>query len=208
MFFGVLLAGPIGLPTPVGAVVLPLLATQILWINLVTDGLPALALGLDPADDGIMEQPPRPVGEGVLTPQMWRGIVFVGVVMAVGTLFVLDASLPGGYVAGSGDLPYAQTMTFTTLMLFQMFNVFNARSDTQSAFVHLFTNGRLWGAVVGSIVLQGLVVCVPFLQRAFGTVALSAGDWALCFAIASSVLWLREASKAITRARRRAQVTE
>ena len=208
MFFGVLLGKQLGLDVGGNALVLPLLATQILWINLVTDGLPALALGLDPADDGIMEQPPRPVGEGVLTPQMWRGIVFVGVVMAVGTLFVLDASLPGGYVAGSGDLPYAQTMTFTTLMLFQMFNVFNARSDTQSAFVHLFTNGRLWGAVVGSIVLQGLVVCVPFLQRAFGTVALSAGDWALCFAIASSVLWLREASKAITRARRRAQVTE
>ena len=208
MFFGVLLGKQLGLDVGGNALVLPLLATQILWINLVTDGLPALALGLDPADDGIMEQPPRPVGEGVLTPQMWRGIVFVGVVMAVGTLFVLDASLPGGYVAGSGDLPYAQTMTFTTLMLFQMFNVFNARSDTQSAFVHLFTNGRLWGAVVGSIVLQGLVVCVPFLQRAFGTVALSAGDWALWFAIASSVLWLREASKAITRARRRAQVTE
>ena len=108
---------------------LPLLATQILWINLVTDGPPALALGVDPADDGLMEQPPRPSGEGVLTPQMWRGIVFVGVIMAVGTLFVLDASLPGGFVAGSGNLPYAQTMTFTTLMLFQMFNVVNARSD-------------------------------------------------------------------------------
>ena len=60
---------------------------------------------------------------------MWVGIVFVGVVMAAGTLFVLDASLPGGLVAGTGDLRYAQTMAFTTLMLFQLFNVFNARSD-------------------------------------------------------------------------------
>ena len=129
MFFGVLLADRIGLPGGGGAVVLPLIATQILWINLVTDGPPALALGVDPADEDVMHQPPRPVGEGVLTPRMWRGIIFVGVVMAAGTLFVLDSALPGGFFEGSGDLRYAQTMAFTTLMLFQVFNVFNARSD-------------------------------------------------------------------------------
>src|ERR671919_2536273 len=144
MFFGVLLADRIGLQGEGSAVVLPLLATQILWINLVTDGLPALALGVDPADEGLMHQPPRPAGEGVLTPRMWRGIVFVGVIMAAGTLFVLDASLPGGFVEGSGDLRYAQTMAFTTLVLFQMFNVFNARSDERSALVHLLTNRWLW----------------------------------------------------------------
>jgi Ca2+-transporting ATPase len=70
-----------------------------------------------------MSQPPRAAGEGVITPQMWRGIVLVGVIMAAGTLFVLDASLPGGFVAGAGDLPYAQTMAFTTLMLFQIYAV-------------------------------------------------------------------------------------
>ena len=181
---------------------LPLLATQILWINLVTDGPPALALGVDPADEGLMEQPPRPVGEGVLTPRMWRGIVFVGVIMAAGTLFVLDASLPGGFVDGPGDLRYAQTMAFTTLMLFQIFNVVNARSDEQSAFVHLFTNRWLWAALGGSLALQLLVVYVPFLQRAFGTVGLSGRDWLFCVAVASSVLWLREASKVIARATR------
>ena len=201
MFFGVLLAGPIGLPAAGGAVVLPLLATQILWINLVTDGAPALALGVDPADEGLMDQPPRPVGEGVLTPQMWRGIVFVGVIMAAGTLFVLDASLPGGFVDGSGDLRYAQTMTFTTLMLFQIFNVLNARSDERSAFVHLFTNGWLWAAIGGSLGLQVLVLYVPFLQRAFGTVGLRGADWFVCAAVASSVLWLRELSKFIARRR-------
>ncbi len=121
-----------------------------------------------------MHQPPRPTGEGVVTGRMWRGIVFVGAIMAAGTLFVLDASLPGGFVEGAGDLRYAQTMAFTTLMLFQMFNVVNARSDERSAFAHLFTNGWLWGAIVVSVVLQMLVVYVPFLQRAFGTVALSA----------------------------------
>ncbi len=203
MFFGVLLAGQIGLDVAGGdAVVLPLLATQILWINLVTDGPPALALGMDPADEGLMSQPPRAAGEGVITPQMWRGIVLVGVIMAAGTLFVLDASLPGGFVAGAGDLPYAQTMAFTTLMLFQIFNVVNARSDERSAFVHLFTNGWLWAAVAGSIALQVLVVYVPFLQRAFGTVGLSVRDWVFCVAVASSVLWLREASKLVVRGTR------
>jgi Ca2+-transporting ATPase len=201
MFFGVLLARQIGLDGGNGAVALPLLATQILWINLVTDGPPALALGVDPADEGLMDQPPRPVGEGVLTPRMWRGIGFVGAIMAVGTLFVLDASLPGGLVDGSGDLRYAQTMAFTTLMLFQIFNVVNARSDERSAFVHLFRNGWLWAAIAGSVALQVFVVYVPFLQSAFGTVGLSGGDWVLCIAVASSVLWLRELGKVITRGR-------
>jgi len=199
MFFGVVLAGRLGLDISGEVLVLPLLATQILWINLVTDGPPALALGLDPADDGIMDQPPRPIGEGVLTPRMWRGIVFVGVIMAAGTLFVLDASLPGGFVEGSGTLSYAQTMAFTTLMLFQMFNVVNARSDELSAFTHLFTNVWLWAAIGGSVALQVLVVYLPFLQNAFGTVPLSARDWLLSVAVASSVLWLREASKFLMR---------
>ena len=204
MFFGVVLADRIGLHVPGGGVVLPLLATQILWINLVTDGPPALALGVDPPDEGLMQQPPRPAGEGVLTRRMWRGIVFVGVIMAAGTLFVLDASFPGGFVAGSGDLPYAQTMAFTTLMLFQIFNVVNARSDERSAFARLFTNKWLWIALGTSVALQVLVVSIPFLQRAFGTVALSAGDWLFCTAVASAVLWLREISKIFERANGRA----
>jgi Ca2+-transporting ATPase len=195
MFFGVVLARQLGLHADGGGVVLPLLATQILWINLVTDGPPALALGVDPADEGLMRQPPRPAGEGVLTRQMWSGIIFVGTIMATGTLFVLDASLPGGMVEGAGNLPHAQTMAFTTLMLFQIFNVINARSDERSAFNHLFTNGWLWTAVLVSVLLQVLVVYVPFLQRAFGTVTLSSADWIFCIAIASSVLWLREMGK-------------
>ena len=201
MFFGVLLADRIGLQAERGAVVLPLLATQILWINLVTDGPPALALGVDPAGEDLMHQPPRPVGEGVLTPQMWRGIFFVGVIMAAGTLFVLDVSLPGGFVDGSGSLRYAQTMAFTTLMLFQIVNVVNARSDHISAFVGLFTNPWLWTAVALSVALQVAVVYVPVLQQAFGTVGLSAGDWLRCLAIASSVLWLREIGKLLARLR-------
>jgi P-type Ca2+ transporter type 2C len=200
VFFGVVLAGVIGLRAEGGAAVaLPLLATQILWINLVTDGPPALALGLDPADPKVMNQPPRPQGYGVITRRMWAGIAFVGLIMAAGTLLVLDFALPGGLIEGSGDLPYARTMAFTTLMLFQLFNVPNARSDEQSAFHGLFRNPWLWGAVLLSLLLQFLVVYAPFLQPAFGTVALNFGDWLLCAAVASSVLWLREASKLFTR---------
>jgi Ca2+-transporting ATPase len=117
----------------------------------------------------------------------------------VGTLLVLDASLPGGLIAGTGELPYGRTMAFTTLMLFQMFNVFNARSDTHSAFYELFHNIWLWGAVALSLLLQAAVIYVPFLQRAFDTVALRGSDWLVCILVASSVLWVRELSKVVQR---------
>jgi Ca2+-transporting ATPase len=201
MFFGVLLAGVIGLTAGEGSgVVLPLLATQILWINLVTDGAPALALGVDPADSATMNKPPRPKGEGVITRRMWAGIFFVGAVMAAGTLIILDASLPGGLIEGFGPLRYGQTMAFTTLMLFQLFNVFNARSDERSAFQGLFTNRWLWAAIGLSLSLHLAVVYIPLLQEAFSTTNLSLSDWLCCAAVASSVLWLRELSKIITRA--------
>jgi Ca2+-transporting ATPase len=200
MFFGVLLAPVIGLQPDGGGVALPLLATQLLWINLVTDGAPALALGVDPSDPLSMTRPPRSKDEGVITLRMWSGILFVGVVMAVGTLFVLDASLPGGLVAGSGTLRHAQTMAFTTLVLFQLFNVFNARSDETSAFRGPFTNRWLWAAVATSLVSHVAVLYGPFLQEAFSTSSLSGGDWLRCTTVASSVLWLRELGKGVTRA--------
>jgi Ca2+-transporting ATPase len=196
MFFGVLLADVIGLKAQdASGIVLPLLATHILWINLVSDGAPALALGIDPADEDVMSQPPRARGERAITRQMWTGIVFVGVVMATGTLLVLDWSLPGGFIEGSGDMRYAQTRAFTTLLFFSLFSVFNARSDVRSAFIGLFSNCWLWGAIVLSLMLQVAVVYVPFLQSAFSTVGLSAGDWVCCAAVGSSVLWLRELTK-------------
>ena len=199
MFLGVLLAERLGLPHSEGAVVLPLLATQLLWINLVTDGAPALALGVDPPDPNLMERPPRPAGEPVITRRMWRGIFFVGIVMTAGTLFVLDASLPGGFFPGSGSLRYAQTMAFTTLMMFQLFNALNARSDERSAFDALFSNQWLWGALALSLLLHVAVIYIPFLQQAFSTTNLSAHDWLFCATVASSVVWARELMKTITR---------
>jgi Ca2+-transporting ATPase len=203
MFFGVLLANVIGLQAEGSAVVLPLLATQLLWINLATDGAPALALGVDPPDTSVMNRPPRRAGEPVITRQMWTGILFVAAVMAAGTLLVLDASLPGGLIDGSGNMRYAQTMAFTTLMLFQLFNVFNARSDRRTAFQGLLTNGWLWAAVALALALQVAVIYMPVLQQAFSTQELAPRDWLLCAATASSVLWLRELSKTLTRLRER-----
>jgi Ca2+-transporting ATPase len=202
MFFGVLLADAIGLSAAeVGAVALPLLATQILWINLVTDGAPALALGVDPPDADVMTRQPRPRDEGVITGQMWAGVALVGVIMAAGTLLVLDASLPGGLIAGTGDVDYARTMAFTTLVFFSLFNVFNARSDEHSAFTGLASNPWLWGSVALSLLLQAVVIYVPLLQHAFSTVPLSGADWLLCAAVGSVVLWLREADKFMRRLR-------
>jgi P-type Ca2+ transporter type 2C len=198
MFFGVLLADVIGLQAD-GGLALPLLATQILWVNLVTDGAPALALGVDPPDADVMQQPPRPPGERVITGYMWAGILLVGVVIGVVTLLVLDASLPGGLIEGTGDLRYAQTMAFTTLVFSSLFSVFGARSDERSAFIGLFSNRWLWGAVMASVGLQAAVIYIPFLQQAFATAPLSGGDWFTCAAAGSSVLWLRELSKLVHR---------
>jgi len=202
MFLGVLLADVIGLKVQdKSGVVLPLLATQILWINLVTDGAPALALGLDPGDPEVMNKPPRAPGERAITRRMWAGMVLVGTITGIGTLLVLDSSLPGGLIEGSGTMPYAQTMAFTTLLFFSLFTVFAARSDEHSAFVGFFSNPWLLGAVLLSLSLQVGVVYLPFLQKAFSTVSLSGSDWLRCAAVGSSVLWLTELVKVVLRAR-------
>jgi Ca2+-transporting ATPase len=201
MFFGVVLSKPLGLHAQHTGVVLPLVATQLLWINMVTDGAPALALGVDPPDEGLMDQPPRPATESVITWDMWLGIGFIGFVMALVTLYALDAALPGGFVEGSGTLAYGQTMAFNTLMLCQVFNVFNSRSDVRSALPQLFQNRWLWIALGASVALQVLVMYLPPLQRAFQTVPLSLGDWLECTGLASLTLVARELSKLVTRLR-------
>ena len=205
MFLGVIFAPLVGLAADQeSAIIAPLLATQILWINLLTDGPPALALGLDPADPGVMRRPPRDKRRGVIDRPMWVTIVFVGTIMAIGTLFVLDRALPGGlFDRPGGTLAYGHTMAFTTLMMFQMFNVFNTRSDYDSAFPKIFGNRWLWGAVALSIGLQALVVYFPPLQRAFDTVPLSVADWLECVLVASTVLWLTELLKVFRRRLRR-----
>jgi magnesium-transporting ATPase (P-type) len=199
MLLGVVLAGVIGLDDAGGTVAVPLLATHILWINLLTDTAPALAMGVDPPPDDVMERPPRKLTDRVIDREMQAGVLFVGFVMAVVTLLALDIGLPGGLVEGSDSLDAARTMAFTTLVLAQLFNCFNARSDSVSAFHHLFTNPLLWGAVALSLVLQVAVVHVPFLNDAFDTEGLTLGEWLTCAGLASTVLWADELRKLVAR---------
>ncbi len=204
VFLGVVGAGVIGLKsTAPGAgdvVVLPLLATQLLWINLVTDSGPALAMGVDPPTNDLMARQPRHVSERVIDARMWASVIQTGFVIAVVTLLTIDIFLPGGLIAGSHDISTARTAAFTVLVFTSLFGCFTARSDTTSAFVHLFDNRWLWGAVALSLLLQVAVVHVGFLNLAFGTQPLSLEQWLVCVAMASGVLWFSELRKLIGRA--------
>jgi P-type Ca2+ transporter type 2C len=196
MFLGVVGAGLLGLTDRVDSgVAVPLLATQILWINLLTDAAPALALGVDPPPDDVMARLPRRLSDRVIDSEMQLGIGFVGLVMAVVTLAALDLHLPGGLIGGSGNITEARTMAFTTLVLAQLYNCFNARSDRVSAFHQMLANPLLWAAIALSVALQFAVVHVPVLNDAFDTSPLSLGQWAACAGLASAVLWTDELRK-------------
>jgi Ca2+-transporting ATPase len=210
MFAGVMLAGALGLVPADPGLFLPLLAAQLLWINLITDGPPALALGIDPKNRDVMKRPPRPRGAGVLLKEDWVRLFCVGIVMMVGTVGVLDAYYPGGlitlFATGTGpnayDEAHARTMAFTTLMMFQMFDVYNCRSRRVSAFKWFFENKWLLAAVVFSLATHVLVVYVPVLQTAFHTVALTGIDWMVSIGVAAWLLVLMELAKIVLRAKR------
>ena len=108
-------------------------------------------------------------------------------------------------IDGAGDLATARTAGFTVLVFAQLFNCFNARSDTASAFSNMFVNRWLWGAIALSVLLQVAVVNLDFLNAAFGTVRLALDQWLLCVAMASAVLWFSELRKLAGRARRAAK---
>ena len=202
VFFGVVFASFLGLTEASGGgVVVPLLATQILWINLVTDAAPALAMGLDPEIDDVMARPPRPPQEPILTPALWRKIVFVGLFMGAVTLLTFDIFLPGGLVPGDQPLEVARTAGFTTLVFAQLFNALNSRSRTSSAFRGLTSNPWLWAALGFGVVMQVLVVELPFLQTAFGTTSLDPTQWLVSLVMASLVLWSQELVKWVGRRR-------
>ncbi len=199
VFLGVAGAAVIGLAQPDGQVVLPLLATQILWLNLVTDSWPALAMGIDPPTDDVMARKPRHVTERVIDARMWVGVVEIGLVVALASLLTMDLYLPGGLIEGSQSLDTARTAGFTVLVFAHLFNCFNARSEITSAFHRLFVNPWLWGALALSGLLQVAVVHLPFLNLAFGTVPLTLAQWLVCAAMGSSVLWFSELRKLVRR---------
>ena len=209
VFFGVVLAGWLGITQPgVSGVTVPLLATQLLWINLLTDAAPALAMGVDPQTEDVMRRSPRKTNERVIDAVMWGDILFIGFVMAAVTLIGMDMHLSGGLFTdrSTGALGHeaqmveARTMGFTILVFAQLFNALASRSHLQSAFVGLFSNRWLWGAIGLSVVLQLVVIYVPLLNTAFGTTPLSPMAWLECVGLAAFVLVASELRKCVLRA--------
>jgi magnesium-transporting ATPase (P-type) len=200
VFLGVVAAPLLGLAVA-GEITAPLLATQILWINLLTDSAPALALGFEAPHRDVMRRPPRGLTERVIDRPMWLGVLYIGMVMAGATLLTMDWRLPGGVLPGSGSVDEARTMGFTVLVLAQLFNAVCARSSTDSAFARPLGNPQLLAAIAVSLALQVLVVHLPILNDGFGTVPLGGADWLACIAVASSVLWAEELRKLVARRR-------
>lgn len=175
-----------GLPIPFNPV-------QILWVNIIMDGPPAMALGVDPARPGLMAEPPRHPAARILTLRRLGKLIAYGATMMAGTLGVLYHALQ------TGTQQHALTLAFTTFVLFQFFNVFNARTERGSAFTrNFFANGKLWLALAGVLAMQVLAVHWTPAQRIFNTTDLTLPEWGIAVVVASSVLWLEEARKLLS----------
>ena len=183
----IFLAPLLGLP-------IPLLPIHILWVNLVTDGLPGLALAAEPAERGVMQRPPRPTGESVFAGGLWQHTLWVGLLIGALCLGMQAWALRQGM--------HWQTMVFTVLTLSQMAHLLAIRSETQSLFRQgLRSNLPLAGAVLLTLALQLATIYLPVLQPIFRTEALSLTELALCVACASVVFAAVEIEKAVRRHR-------
>lgn len=168
MFGGILLGLPI-----------PLLPIQLLWVNLVTDGLPAIALGVDPPERGIMTRLPRPPAEGIFNRGLGWRIILQGLTIGGVTLLIYLIKLQTG-----GGVAQARTSAFATLVFSQLFFVFQCRSEQKTMFQKNPTeNKMLLGAVLISAAMQIMVMSIPCCQKIFYTVALSGSDWLLILSI-------------------------
>ena len=183
------------LTAPLIGMPLPLLPLQILWMNLVTDGLPALALGLEPPEPDAMRRPPHPPNESIFARGMGRHIIWVGLLMAAVSLGT------GFWYWRSGQATW-QTMIFTTLTLSQMSHILAIHSERSSlSKTGLFSNAPLLGAVLLTAFLQLAIVQLPVLHDTFKTIALSPADLILSLLLSSVVFWAVELEKWSTRRR-------
>lgn len=181
------LAAVLGLP-------LPLIPIQILWVNLVTDGLPAMALGVDPPDPDVMRRPPRPPEEGVFARRLGYKILGRGILIGLGTL----ATFMYGWKLADGGLQEARTMAFATLVMAQLIHVFDCRSERRSIFeIGFFSNPYLVGAVALSVSMLLAAIYMPFMQPAFQTYPLSPGDWLLVLLAAGAGEFLISARRTL-----------
>jgi Ca2+-transporting ATPase len=182
---------------PLMGMTLPLLPVQILWMNLVTDGLPALALAVEPAEKDVMRRPPRRKEDPIISRPMTFQIIWVGLLMAVVTLSVgFWRWTPGDEVSWH----HAQTMVFTVIVLLQLGNALAIRSTRDSIFRQgLFSNPYLFASVSIMVLLQIAVIYSSVLQKFFGTTALTAGEFAVCAVLGSGVFWAVEIEKFVRR---------
>lgn len=181
----------IGLP-------LPLTPVQILWVNLVTDGICVIPLGLEAEEEDVMTCGPRRTDEHIISQLMLRRIVFMAIIIAVGTLLLYYETLQMGV-----SLEEAQTTAFVAIAVFQLFNAFNCKSRASVLNARFFANRYLLGSIALAFVLQLVVVYVPFLQLAFQTVPLSPDKLGIVLLVCSSILILEEARKWVARKRQR-----
>jgi Ca2+-transporting ATPase len=176
----------------------PFTAIAILWVNIIMDGPPAMALGLDPVDETVMDRDPRPRDERILTRPRWVAIGTAAVVMAAGTLAVLE--LAPGSDPRAGSATVAGTMAFNTFVLFQFFNILNVRSDHLTVFRRAtLGNVQLWRALAAVLVLQVGVTHFGPMQRLFDTTSISGVQWLVCIGVASTVLVVEELRKVVRR---------
>ena len=175
---------------------LPLLPIHILWVNLVTDGLPALALGMDPVDSRVMNRPPRDPAVPVVSFRRAVVIVAQGLVIALCALGAFWYEYDGS----DATIVRARTAAFMVLAVSQLFHAFNCRSSTQSLFkLGVFTNRPLLAAALISLALQVMVEEAPFLRTVFKVEALSWGEWGIIVLLSSLPLWIMEIVKLIMR---------
>ena len=170
------------------------LPVQILWVNLVTDGLLDVTLAMEPKEEDVMEHKPRDPEARIINLEIARNTLFVALFMAIGTLGIFFWGF------NDGEIAFARTMAFTTLAMFQVFNALNCRSLDKSLFqLGLFTNPYLIGAIVVSVLLQIGVTLIPFMQTAMQTVPLSPANWLTIVLIASTVFIADELRKLVQR---------
>ncbi|MBB1030848.1 cation-translocating P-type ATPase [Dietzia sp. SLG310A2-38A2] len=178
-----------------GLAAVPFTALQVLLVNIVMDGPPAMALGVEPVEKNAMRRPPRPADEQILTPSRLVRILWLGVVMATGTLLVL-AFAETIFPERVGVPLFATTLAYAAFVFFQVFNLMNVRSTDGSVFSRdMAHNAPIWVALAAVPLLLVAVVQVPFLQGIFDTTPLHADEWLLAVAVGSSILWLEELRK-------------
>lgn len=183
----------------VAGMTLPLTTLQILWMNLITDGIPALALGVENGEKNAMTRAPYDPNESILGQGLGRHIVLIGGTLGVAALGLGVWAFQSGLTAANG-LPAWNTMVFMMLTIAQMGHAIGLRSHTESIFrMNFFSNKLLLGAVVGTLVLQLMAVYLPFFNNLFGTNPLTLSQLLICFVLSTIVFWVVELEKLLIR---------